>query len=443
MFRRLALAPGRDVGLDLAARLAEQSTATADVALSELADASLVRPGGEPDRYSFHDLLLLFAGEKLEASSDDVEACRQLMVRWLLTKAITASRFFHPDNEPLADDVAVFGDLGAAERWLDREADSWLGALRLAVARERHADVLELAHAMHWYSDHRGAGETWLEVYGAGLDAARVVGTAHDVAVQLNFVTWTLGFVFLRYRDALQIGEEAIALTERENDVIELAWAHLYRSVLKGFLKDLDDAVSSGQRALELFQSAGYETGVTIACNAFGDALVAAGRVDDGLRCQREAIARHLAVNGPRGGSSDDNLASIYLSHSDTLLRTGKVGEAGRAIDQAERLLGPGSVWGRASSHHMRGKYLLAMGHDEKAYDELSVAMELVKSTSRRVQLLTVLADLAEKLGRSDEAREHRVRGVALLGRPDLTLNRAETAEIAAALGVPLEVFVN
>jgi hypothetical protein len=47
-------------------------------------------------------------------------------------------------------------DLGTPERaqaWLQTEGDNWLAALRLAAAAGEHRRVVDVAEAVHWFSD--------------------------------------------------------------------------------------------------------------------------------------------------------------------------------------------------------------------------------------------------------------------------------------------------
>src|SRR5262249_28757000 len=65
LFRRLSLVPGGDAGPGLAAVLTRCAPAEAEDALEELADLGLLLPAAD-GRYRFHDLVRLFAAERLE-----------------------------------------------------------------------------------------------------------------------------------------------------------------------------------------------------------------------------------------------------------------------------------------------------------------------------------------------------------------------------------------
>jgi transcriptional regulator with XRE-family HTH domain len=72
MFRLLALAPGPDVGVDVAAALAGAAATDAVRLLEELVSAHLVQRS-ESDRYGQHDLLRRYSGELVRAEEPDAE----------------------------------------------------------------------------------------------------------------------------------------------------------------------------------------------------------------------------------------------------------------------------------------------------------------------------------------------------------------------------------
>lgn len=68
--RRLALVPGPDFDEQAVAAVTSRPRPEAKRTLAVLADAGLVQPRGFPGRYGFHDLIGLFAGERLAADDD-------------------------------------------------------------------------------------------------------------------------------------------------------------------------------------------------------------------------------------------------------------------------------------------------------------------------------------------------------------------------------------
>ncbi|MET9111435.1 helix-turn-helix domain-containing protein [Streptomyces zhihengii] len=94
LFRLLALVDGPDVGVECAAALAGWEVVDAEDVLEELVEVGLLVGSGS-GRYSCHDLLRLFARERLrgEVSVGEVEAARVGLRRWLLETVVVAGRW--------------------------------------------------------------------------------------------------------------------------------------------------------------------------------------------------------------------------------------------------------------------------------------------------------------------------------------------------------------
>jgi len=110
LFRRLGIHPGAEVDTGAAAALAGDGEREVGAALERLADVRLVEAVG-PDRYWRHDLIRLFAAERLAAEEPpaDQEAAFARLVAWYAETASTAS----PD-------------------WLRAELDNMVAAIRRA-----------------------------------------------------------------------------------------------------------------------------------------------------------------------------------------------------------------------------------------------------------------------------------------------------------------------
>ena len=94
VFRRAGSHPGRVFGCAAATALAGLDEPTVTAALERLVDAHLVESPA-PDRYRLHDLLRLFATERLAAEEppDDRDACLMRLVAWYTTQALSNQAF--------------------------------------------------------------------------------------------------------------------------------------------------------------------------------------------------------------------------------------------------------------------------------------------------------------------------------------------------------------
>ncbi|WP_248782493.1 ATP-binding protein [Saccharothrix syringae] len=403
LFRRLSLVPGADFGPDVAAVLADVDRFAAEDTLEELVDMSLLDTAEVPGRYAFHDLIRVFAGERLvdEEPAPVVGQVRERVVDWLLDTAVGAAGFFGPDAR--STPVGAVRNQEDADAWLTAETANWLGALRWAGSAGRHDRVLRVATAMHWYSDQRGRGETWEEVFTAGVAAARALGSVRDEAVQLNFLTWTLAVLLRRYDDALGLHDEAWRAAVAAGDLREQGWAMHYRTVSELRSGRLEEARVDARRAQELFRRAGYALGEHISLSALGLVLHELRRYEDAVLVHRELLGR------VRSGELDlapvmaaEMSATLLLRQADSLVRLERWPEVLATADDAlNRLRGAAAPPSLCGAHHLRGLALHRLGDPAAARPELVRAAELAEShhDRRLPAVLDALADVHDALG--------------------------------------------
>ncbi|MCC8251063.1 ATP-binding protein [Saccharothrix luteola] len=418
LFRRLSLVPGADFGPDLAAVLADVDRFAAEDTLEELVDMSLLDTAEVPGRYVFHDLIRVFAGERLvdEEPAPVVAQGWRRMADWLLGTAVTAAGFFGPDARTTPS--GPLSNQEDADAWLTAEAANWLGALRWAGSNGLHAEVLRLATAMHWYSDQRGRAETWVEVFTAGVAAARALGSVRDEAVQLNFLTWTLSVLMRRYPEALALYEEAWRASVAAGDVTEQGWAVHYRSVSELRTGRLEEAQVSAVRAQELFRQAGFPLGEQISLSCLGLVLDGLARYEDAVRVHRELLAN------VRSGKLDlapvmasEMSATLLVRTADTLGRLERWPEVLAAVDEALELLrATTALSSLCDALYLRGLALRELGDAVGARAELvrAVAVAEEHEHPRLAVVLGALADVHEALGDPVEAGVSRDRAAAV-----------------------------
>ncbi|WP_439656653.1 ATP-binding protein [Lentzea sp. HUAS TT2] len=424
LFRRLALLPTRDTSTALAAVLTDD----AEEALEELADASLLGISETPGRYTRHDLLHVFAAERLELDDDPaaVEQARTRLRHWLLDTATRAALFF--DHDVPAGRVGPVHDKDSASRWLDLELENWRTALRSAAERAEHERVLSLAQAMHWYSDMHGVGELWHEVFSAGAHSARELGNARDAVEQLNYLSWALYALCGRPHDALAVHEQAAAVPL--DDTVTEAWTCYYGSAIRRRVGEPEEAVRLGRRAVELFRQAGYLIGENLALSLLGLVLHTAGDLTEAAEVQQRSVDQHRKADG------DDELLSMLLIRlASTLAAAGMVIAAMDLLDEAESLFRRHSnTAGTARVQHNRGVVLMDAGRFGEAREQLLAALGEERLSDHRVEILARLAELADTAGDSAQARELRVRALAECDRYDTPAVRVTAAELVAAL---------
>ncbi|MFC7586091.1 NB-ARC domain-containing protein [Nonomuraea antimicrobica] len=191
VFRRLALVPGRDFDAALAAVAGGIAIKDTWSALDELVDLGLLQDSTS-GRFRFHDLVRLFARERLHAEENaaEREAITETTTSWLLRTATTAGRWFEPAYGRPDRPGAEMSSPETAERWLRVNVDNWLGAMRQAAGAGRHEAVLDCAESMHWFSDRWMHSPHWQEVFTLGAEAAAALDDPARQATQLNYLAW-------------------------------------------------------------------------------------------------------------------------------------------------------------------------------------------------------------------------------------------------------------
>ncbi len=280
IFRRLALIPGHDFDAALAAVVGGTSIEDAWDALDELVDLGLLQDSTS-GRYRFHDLVRLFARDRLHAeeTAADRDTLTKTTTSWLVRMATSAGRWFEPDHRPDADPSSQ----EEADRWLRANVDNWLGALRMAARSGRHSVVLDCAESMHWFSDRWMHAPHWHEVFTLGAEAAAALGDPARQASQLNLLAW----VHLLPKDdpetALRYTAQAMDLATRSGSTEQIALAHYNAGGALRRLGRLEEATAAGTQAAEMYKANGDIDMYCQCLGAVGSCLRDAGRYAEAL----------------------------------------------------------------------------------------------------------------------------------------------------------------
>ncbi|MGW6143074.1 helix-turn-helix domain-containing protein [Streptomyces sp. NPDC055140] len=293
MFRRLAVVPGQDFDAALAVVAGGVSSKDAWEALDDLVDLGLLHDSAA-GRYRFHDLVRLFARDRLheEESAVEREALAVRVASWLLRMATSCGRWFEPGyGRPVRPDIdlAVPSTAGEADGWLRSNADNWLGAMSAAADSGRHSLVLDCAESMHWFSERWAHSPHWREVFARGAEAAAALGDLTQQATQLNYLAWVHSVPPSTPEAVLRYAAQALELATRADATLQIAWAHEYTSTALGLLGQGAEAVGSSTRAAKMFKSVG-----DIDSYVQARAAIAKYRLDEG--CYAEALEQTLGL---------------------------------------------------------------------------------------------------------------------------------------------------
>lgn len=298
LFRRLVVVPGPSFGFDLARQLADVAGPSPWALLDELAEANLIQPAAVSARYQYHDLIRLFAAERLDAeeSQEERERLIHVVLDHLVGTAIEAAKMFYPDYD--RSDGTRFASPNLAEAWLRQEDSNWVYAQHLAIRVGRYEDALELAKAMHWYSDARALDGPWDRVFRLGTEAARALGNDRDLAMMLNFLGWAQSSLERQNEAAIENHLEALAIATELDDREEQAWANAYLSAAHLYEGRPDEAHRYARQAVELSGEFGFWTMQLAVRTRLSRALHALGRYAEVLEVQRGVLTDAVRHRG-------------------------------------------------------------------------------------------------------------------------------------------------
>ncbi len=354
LFRRMSLLPGPDSGVPLAAVLAQSGVAGAEDLLDELVELGLLQSAYE-DRYRFHDLVRLFAARRLsdEESPADREAARRRLLDWLLEVAVVAGHWFHPEYGPPPAGWSRLIALPTAESataWLRAESENWFAALHSAAAAGDHARVIDVAEAMHWFSEQWTYWGHWHEVYALSSAAAH-----RQRAWARHYIAWS----------CLRLGDYA-------------------------------RAEQNAREALAFMEAAGDREGYPQALGVLGDSLRGLGRLEEALDCHLRCVT---LLRSPDHGA-DPWVGEGVLGVS--LIRLGRTyaamsswDQAAERFDEAVRLLrrhGLRRFEGEALLDD--GRALRELGREAEARARLQEALQVFEDMGEQESAATVRAEL-------------------------------------------------
>ncbi|MBP2324819.1 tetratricopeptide (TPR) repeat protein/transcriptional regulator with XRE-family HTH domain [Kibdelosporangium banguiense] len=435
VFRRLSLAGGPDVTVAQTAVLAELDETTAERHLEELVDASLLDTDVREGRYILHDLLRLFAGERLagEDTAADIQAAEWRLTEWLLRNGIRAAKLLAPDWSERDPDAVVDTAEDAVE-WLDDEQAHWLAALRQAVRLRWHAAVLEFSSSVRWYSALRKTSDVWREVFTYGVNAARALDRRRDEAEQLNFLGWALNLVPALHHEAYQTHRRALAVAREVGDRIAEAW-----SLMHSGRAELDDgrpgrSVELLTSAIAVFHQTGHTFEEHIALSYVGLALHALGRYEQAAAAHRTAVGEFRRTDS----LSHRNLVATGLQRlAETLEATGDWQTANATFQEAGAIaVGVDSPAVEADAWFGCGRCRHEMGDLRPAERHLDIALSIYTDIGDRWKQARVLQRRASVLDQTRPAHARADREQAL--EICRGLNTAKAHSLAAALSAAI-----
>ncbi|CAL9490037.1 AfsR/SARP family transcriptional regulator [Streptomyces sp. enrichment culture] len=379
LFRLLGLHSGPDVSAPAVAALAGLQARETRSLLAELVRAHLVVER-LPGRYSLHDLLRVYAGERVRAEDPPEERDRAVerLLAWYLHSADAAYPLITPNRSrvPLPDlppscRPLEFTEHEQALDWCESERANLVSAVHQAAACGRPDLAWRLPAVLWGFFYLRSHLRDWLDTAGTGLSAARAADDRAGEAQALSDTAAALRFVG-RIDESIEHQREALSLYRRLGDLAG-------RSRAVGNLGDaylqagrLAESVEYSRRALAIDRALGSVWGEGIMLTNLGDAYQRLGRFQEAVSCLEQALTV-LRAGGNRWveGVALDILGTVHhrlRRHDDAVAYYHRALETHRII--ANR-------WGEGHSLSNLGDVQLDAGREEEARTSWRRALEI------------------------------------------------------------------
>ncbi|HUQ57880.1 AfsR/SARP family transcriptional regulator [Lentzea sp.] len=329
MFQVLGLPPRADFTPLSAGALLGVTSRQALRLLRTLARAHLVEEHA-PQRFSQHDLLRLYAGERAAAEMSAM-ARRASMVRFLdhylhsvdnAERSIRANRHEKPltERDPVVEAVE-FGDRESAIAWCRREHELLVELNEFALAHGHFGHAWKLPSCMWGHLQLHGSTDDFLRLFGIALEAARRSQDRYGEAVSLH----NLGVTYKnmhRLDDALDLLHRAWRIRQERGDHFglavncsELAAVHLRRG-------DPAAALRYDREAGEHHRAAGNAVGLARSLNNLANTLLEMGEFVKASEAADDAVDVYSSLGGPDVALEDTRaMAKFGMGDLDAAVR--------------------------------------------------------------------------------------------------------------------------
>lgn len=304
-FRLLGMVDATNFPAWVLAVMLDEPVSRAESLLEQLVDAELIETAAEElgvRRYRFHDLLRLFAHERLVAEPQSrAEAARRLLDEYLRL-CVAATALVEPGG-PVVPEPCLPEALKTVERnpddWFRSERSGLLTAVTLASGSQLWQHTWRLAEQVGIMLRRQSAWIDWDRTLEVGLAAATISGSREGEAR----IRGSFGQLLRdqgRFNDALAELHRSAELFAELDDNVELAVAHSRLGQTYQFTGNLREGVAKFQAALPVLEHNGNARLTAGTLCGLGDIFRGLSRWDESVDCLERAIGLYAELGDLR-----------------------------------------------------------------------------------------------------------------------------------------------
>jgi len=327
-----------DFGTDILMPLSEKPAEPIQTALAALVDGRLVDPlalAPSAERYVLHDLMRLFALEKLETQTElaAVQAAKVRLVQWCREQADIWAAAIDPGRrrqraEALAleqatnesgDPMMLAADLEpqllqGALSWFEAERQTLVQAFSWAAETQQWQASVALAANLTAFFNLRGYWGEWVSTHQQALTAARQTGDVHGEGQTLN----NLGLVYQsqgKWNESIGCYEKSLTIFRALGDVQGKGrtlgnLGNVYQSQGKW-----NEAIVRYKQSLEISRASGDVQSEGLSLNNLGNVYDSQGKWNEAIVRYKQSLKIFRASGDVHGeGLSLGNLGNVYQS---------------------------------------------------------------------------------------------------------------------------------
>ena len=405
LFRRLALLDMADFSAWVGSALLDQPMTEVEDLLEELVSAQLIDVTGSGSvlqrRYRFHDLIRMFARERLAADEPAAErrAALERVLSALLYLAEEAHRSYYGGDFAWLRSEALRWPLPAAISeepvrdplsWYDRERATLVCGVRQAAQAGFIELCWSLASSAEPFFESRVYLDDWRETHEIALEATRRGHNLRGEAAMLYHMG-SLHITQLELDQALQELTSAARLFEEAHDMQGVALATFHIAAVDRLCGRLDDAAGRYELALASFREMGDHIGAAYVMHGLAQVKLEEDKLGEATELLSEAWrlcqeARHARLE-----------AQVLHRLGEVRLRTGDPAGAAEIFKQAMAITRDiGDVIGEAYALQGLGVAQTRQGEFDQAGNTLARALHLARTVGERMAQARTLLGLGE-----------------------------------------------
>jgi DNA-binding SARP family transcriptional activator len=405
LFRRLALLDLPVFPGWLSAAVLDQPLADAEDLLDELVNAQLIETAGTSSgvdsQYRFHDLIRVFARERLAAEEPATErmAALERALGALLYLAEEAHRGHYGGDFLRLDSSALRWPLPRrlVEQlvtdplaWFERERVALVSGVRQAAQAGFTEMCWTLAFTSVTLFESRIYLDDWRETHDIALEAAQKAHHARGQAA-MRYSIGTLHLAQQRFSQALEEFTAAVRLFTDAGDDQGVALVTRHIASLDRLSGRLDDATRGYEQALAIFQKTGDQVATAFVLHSLAQAKL---ELDD-YDAAKELLSEALRLVQARGCKRIETQVLHRLGEAHLL-----AGELDRAVEVFEQALAGacelGDPIGEAYILRGIGVARIRRGEYARAGAALQRSLELARTAGERLAEARALLGLGE-----------------------------------------------